>query len=157
VSRFPLCPCTHVPLDGWCVTHGLWPAAALLLALLAGCSTLPPTAYPVPPDDIAAVHDAWVRAGQPPCLPLPVLWVFEATPAERVEWCDRSPPPGACLARANVNAMRQVWLAVVSPEYPAGWRHEAFHMFEACITGAHDYAHAGPQWSDAGRDDAGIP
>lgn len=158
--------CPHGRPDGeWCPSCQTFTpihrcrtfVAAALAITVAGCANLPATAYLVTPDELARVHDAWVRSGQAPCLPLPPLYVFEAEPDERAEWCDATPPPGACLAHARTSPMRRVWLAVVSPEYPAGWRHEAFHMFEACVHGIHDYGHAGPQWSRPARDDAGIP
>lgn len=154
-----MCPHDAVPLGAWCVQCGAWRAfllAALVMAL-AGCKNLPAAAYPVHPDDLAAVHDVWVSVGHKPCLPIPALFVYVASDAERVEWCDRDPPPGACLAHARVRPMRRVWLAVVPPEDPTAWRHEALHMFEACVLGGHDYYHSGPQWTDAARRDAGVP
>lgn len=138
--------------------HAIAFAIGLLVgAATSGCGTLPSRAYLVMPDELEAVHDAWASSGQPPCFPLPTLWVYEATPAERSEWCHATPPPAACLATPRTSMMHEVFMAVVSPEYPQGWKHEAFHMFEACTAGSYDYGHAGPQWGDGVRSDAGIP
>jgi hypothetical protein len=153
VSRFPLCPCTHVPLDGWCVTHGLWRAVALLLALLAGCGTMPTGAYPAPPDETQAMHAAWVDAGLPPCHDF-ALYVYEASAPERLTMCQRPRP--SCLTGASPRPMQRVPLAVVSPEYPDGWRHEFWHSLETCAGWPYDYGHAGAQWQGPQKT-AGIP
>jgi hypothetical protein len=157
MSRYPRCPHDEIPLDVWCVTCGTWRAVGLLLALLAGCGTLPDAARLVPPADVAAQHEHWVAVPQPACDPLPPLYVYEATPAERAALCHRSPPPAACLAQVTTSPMQRVDLAVVSPDFPAGWKHEAFHAFEACTLGGYDFAHQGPQWSRESRRAAGIP
>lgn len=138
--------------------HAIAFAIGLLVgAATSGCGTLPAAAYPAPAGELDRVHAAWVAAGNPPCLPLPTLYVYEATTAERVDWCNSDPPPDACLTTPRTGMMRQVYMAVVLPEWPQAFRHEANHMLEACTLGGYDYAHSGPQWSDTARRQAGIP
>ena len=130
-------------------------AIAFALGLLVGaCSTLPAAAYPAPVDELAAVHSAWVAGGFPACATYE-LYVLEASAAERLQRC-RQPVP-SCLASTRTGMMTRVPLAVVSPEYPDGWRHEFWHSLEACAGWPYDHAHTGPQWSDAARARAGIP
>lgn len=126
----------------------------VLLVLLGGCAGLPAAAYPVPSSDLQAVRGAWVAAGYPDCPALTGAYVLPAGELERVTLCGR--PVDSCLTTLAAGPMRRELVAVVSPEFPDGWRHEVWHALEHCAWGAYDYGHAGPQWQ-APRKTAGIP
>lgn len=130
-------------------------AVSLFFCLFAGaCTGLPPAAYPVPSGELEEVHSAWVAAGYPRCETLDRAYILPADPIERARLCQQR--HATCITSINTRPMHSELVAVVTPEYPAGWRHEIWHALEFCAWRVFDYGHEGPQWQ-APRLTAGIP
>jgi hypothetical protein len=99
-------------------------------------------------------HAVWVDAGLPVCHNA-VLYVYEATDAERTTYCQGL--KDSCLLPSVATSLTtSAPLAVISPEYPDGWVHELWHSFETCSGWEYDKKHEGPQWQEP-RKAAGIP